>query len=129
MMFKTIVTSDNFMNKFVNKTQLLLSLPVLSCCFARTGMATTQNSKTRTPKNSDPSVSTTKTQGPFTRCFFVTGTDRTSDLKLLRLVRMRFRPCIKRQWMNPYYFCVSSKEENTNFECNECNVSGNSGKC
>ena len=151
---------------------------MLSCCFARTGVTTTQNSKTRTPKNSDPSVGTTKIQGPYTRqkrrngpgrnkhrlqqnlpvymhkfckgtdkkmarssleermktvytlLFFVTGTDRASDLKLLRLVRMRFRPYIKRQWTYPsYYFCVSlSKEENTNFECNN-NVSDNSGKC
>ena len=50
----------------MNKTQLLLSVPVLSCCFARTGV-TTQNSKTRTPKNSDPTVSASKTQGTFTR--------------------------------------------------------------
>ena len=49
--------------------------------------------------------------------FFVTGTDRSSDMKLLRLVRMRFRPYLERQWMNPsYYFCVPSKEEYTNFE-------------
>ena len=166
------------MNKFINKTQLFLSVPVLSCCFARTGVTTTQNSKTRTPKNSYPSVGTTKTQGQFTRqkrrngsgrnkhrfqqnlpvymrkfckgtdkrmtrssenrgtdkdrshvVFFVTGTNRASDLKLLRLVRIRFRPYIKRQWKNPpYYFCVSSKEKNTNFECNN-NVSDNSGKC
>ena len=54
--------------------------------------------------------------------FIVTGTDRASDMKLLRLVRMRFRPYLKRQWMNPHYFCVSSKEENTNFERNN-NVS------
>ena len=62
--------------------------------------------------------------------FLETGTDRIgSDTKLLRLVRMRLRPCFKRQWMNPpYYFCVSSKEENKNFERNN-NVSDNSGKC
>ena len=161
----------------MNKTELLLSVPVLSCCFARTGLTTTQNSKTRTPKNSDPSVGTTKTQGQFTcqkrrngsgrtnkhrfrqnlpvymrkfckgtdkrmtrssenrgtdkdrlHVIFVTGTDRAIDLKLLRLVRIRFRPYIKRQWMNPYYFCVSSKEKNTNFDYNN-NVSDNSGKC
>ena len=60
--------------------------------------------------------------------FIVTGGDRASDMKLLRLVRMRFRPHLKRQWMNPHYFCVSSKEENANFERNN-NVSDNSGKC
>ena len=60
--------------------------------------------------------------------FFVTGTDRASDMKLLRLVRMRFCPYLKRQWMNPHYLSVSSKEENTNFERNN-NVSENSGKC
>ena len=60
--------------------------------------------------------------------FFEIGTDRASDMKLLRLVRMRLRPYLKRQWMNPYYFCVSSKEENTKFERNN-NVSDNSGKC
>ena len=61
--------------------------------------------------------------------FFETGTDRTRDMKLQSLVRMRLRPYLKRQWMNSsYYFCVSSKEENTNFERNS-NVSHNSGKC
>ena len=45
--------------------------------------------------------------------FFETGTDRASDMKLLRLVRMHLRPYLKRQWMNPYYFCVSWKEEKT----------------
>ena len=45
---------------------------------------------------------------------FETGTDRASDMKLLRPVRMRLRPYL--EWINPYYFCVSSKEENTNFE-------------
>ena len=35
--------------------------------------------------------------------FFVTGTDRAGDVKLLRLVRMRFCPYLKRQWMNPHY--------------------------
>ena len=59
--------------------------------------------------------------------FSETGTDRASDTKLLRLVRMCLRPYLKRQWMNPYYFCVSSKEENANFERNN-NVSDNSGK-
>ena len=58
--------------------------------------------------------------------FFETETDRASDLKLLRLVRMRLRPYLQRQWMNPCYFCVSSKE-NTSFERNN-NVSDNSGK-
>ena len=57
-----------------------------------------------------------------------TGTDRASDMKMLRLVRMCLRPYLKRQWMNPYHFCVSSKEENTNFKRNN-NVSDNSGKC
>ena len=57
--------------------------------------------------------------------FFETGTDRARDMKLQRLVRMRLRPYFKRQWMNPpYHFCVSSKEENTNFERNN-NVSDN----
>ena len=61
--------------------------------------------------------------------FFETGTYRARDMKLQRLVRMRLIPYLKRQWMNPsYYFCVSSKEENTNFESNN-NVSDNSGKC
>ena len=60
--------------------------------------------------------------------FFRTGTDRARGMKLERLVRMRLRPYLKRQWMKPsYYFCVSSKEENTNFERNN-NVSDNSGK-
>ena len=63
------------------------------------------------------------------RVFFETGTDRARNMKLQRLVRMRLRPYLKRQWMNPsYYLCVSSKEENTNFEGNN-NVSDNSGKC
>ena len=57
--------------------------------------------------------------------FFETGTDRARDMKLQRLVRMRLRPYLKRQYMNPsYYFCVSSKEENTNFE-RSSNVSDN----
>ena len=44
--------------------------------------------------------------------FFETGTDRASNMKLQRLVRMCLRPYLKRQWMNPsYYFCVSSKEQ------------------
>ena len=61
--------------------------------------------------------------------FIETGTDRARNMKLQRLVRMRLRPYLKRQWMNPsYYFCVSSKEENANFERNN-NVSDNSGKC
>ena len=61
--------------------------------------------------------------------FFQTGTDRARDMKLQKLVRIRLRPYLKRQWMNPsYYFCVSSKEENTNFDRNN-NVSDNSGKC
>ena len=59
--------------------------------------------------------------------FFETGTDRASDMKLLRLVHVRLRPYLKRQRMNPDYFCVSMKEENTNFERNN-NVSDNSGK-
>ena len=59
--------------------------------------------------------------------FFETGTDRASDMKMLSLFRMRLRPYLKRQWMNPYYFCVSSKEENTNFEPNN-NASDNPGK-
>ena len=55
--------------------------------------------------------------------FFETGT----DMKLLRLVRMPLRPYL--EWMNPYYFCVSSKEENTNSE-RKRNISDNyTGKC
>ena len=60
--------------------------------------------------------------------FFETGTNKASDMKLLSLVRIRLRPYLKRQWMNPCNFCVSSKEENTNFERNN-NVSDNPGKC
>ena len=51
-------------------------------------------------------------------------------MKLLRLVRVRLsRTSNDNEWMNPYYFCVSSKEENpiANFERNS-NVSDNSGK-
>ena len=61
--------------------------------------------------------------------FFETETVRARNMKLQRLVRMRLRPYLKRQSrMNPsYYFCVSSKEENMNFERNN-NVSDNSGK-
>ena len=61
---------------------------------------------------------------------FETGTDRAMarDMKLLRLVRMRLRPYLKRQWMNlSYHFCLSSKVKNTNFERNN-NVPDNSGK-
>ena len=45
--------------------------------------------------------------------FFVTGTYRASDMKLLRLVRIRLRPYLKRQWMNPsyYFFCLSERRE------------------
>ena len=61
--------------------------------------------------------------------FFETGTDRARDMEMQRLVRMRLGPYLKRQQMNPsYYFCVSSKEENTNFERN-INLSDNSAKC
>ena len=59
--------------------------------------------------------------------FFETGTDRASDMQLLRLVPMRLRLYLKRQWTNLYYFCVSSKKENMNSERNN-NVSDNSGK-
>ena len=60
--------------------------------------------------------------------FFVTGTDRASDMKLLRLVRMRVLSVPQTTMDESSLFCVSSKEENTNFEHNN-NVSENSGKC
>ena len=44
--------------------------------------------------------------------FFVTGTDKASDMKLLRLVRMRYCPYLKRQRMNPHYL-VSLRKKRT----------------
>ena len=44
--------------------------------------------------------------------FFVTGTDRASDMKLVRLVRMSFCPYLKREWVNPHYL-VSLRKKRT----------------
>ena len=55
--------------------------------------------------------------------FFVTGTDRASDMKLLKTSRHALLS-VPQTTMDE----SSSKEENTNFKRNN-NVSENSGKC
>ena len=45
--------------------------------------------------------------------FFETGTDRARNMKLQRLVRMRLKPYLKRQWMNPSYIFVSLRKKRT----------------